>query len=78
MNQFMNMPVKELKIVNDTRIVPESKRDNYGQSDIMDVAELKPTPLSKLQSMDLSDKIIYLCPHNPTDLETGIFYVYIE
>lgn len=74
----MNMPVKELKIVNDTRFVPPSKVKSNGSSDVMDVAELKPFPLSRLQSMDLTDKVVYLYPHPPTTIEGGVFMVYIE
>ena len=74
----MNMDVKDLRIVKDTRFIPPSKVGINGDADIMDVVEMKPTPLNKLKSMDLSKKVVYLCPNHPHDLETEVFYVYIE
>lgn len=78
MQKFMNMDVKKLVIANETRFVPPSKVGPNGESDIMDVVELKPTPLSKLESMDLRDTTVYLYPNPPHDLESEIFYVYLE
>jgi hypothetical protein len=68
---FLNrFKVKKVILVNNDRF-------RYSTTDEM--AEVRPTHIKMLEQMgDISDKILYLMPNPPTDLQTGIFRIHLS
>jgi hypothetical protein len=62
--------VKKIVLVNNERF-------RYSTADEM--AEVRPTHIKMLENMgDISDKILYLMPNPPVDLQTNIFKIHLS
>ena len=62
--------VKKIILVNNER---------FRYSTVDEMAEVRPTHIKMLENMgDISDKILYLMPNPPADLQTSIFKIHLS
>lgn len=68
---FLNrFKVKKVILVNNER---------FRFSTVDEMAEVRPTHIKMLENMgDISDKILYIMPNPPVDLQTGIFKIHLS
>jgi hypothetical protein len=58
-------------------IIVTNERFRYSTVDEM--AEVRPTHIRMIENMgDISDKILYIMPKPPVDLQTGIFKIHLS
>ena len=53
--------------------------ERFRYSTVDEMAEVRPTHIKMIENMgDISDKILYIMPKPPVDLQTGIFKIHLS